>query len=86
MNWLAHFFGLDNGSGPQYLFWSGIGSDITEVAILGGMIQLYRRHNCHVRGCFRVGMRHYGDALLCKRHHPNPDPTHEEILANGPKS
>lgn len=72
LNALAHFFGLDNLSGPQYGFWSGVGSDISEVAILGGVIQLYRRHNCHVDGCHRIG-KHRVDGTpftVCPKHHP----------------
>ena len=42
------------GSGSIYGFWSGFGSDIGEVAILGGVVQLARKHNCHTKGCWRV--------------------------------
>ncbi len=56
-----------------YQFWSGIGSDIGEVAILGGVITLARHVNCHVKGCWRLG----GHAVegtpfrTCRKHHPN---------------
>lgn len=74
MHWLSHFFGLDNLSGPWYGFWSGVGSDISEVAIIGGVIQIYRKHNCHVKGCWRIGKHPVGHYVVCRSHHPGvPD-------------
>jgi hypothetical protein len=70
---LSHFFGLDNLSGAQYGFWSGIGSDIGEVAILGGIVGIYRKHNCHVKGCVRIA-KHPVDGtpyVVCAKHHPD---------------
>lgn len=71
-HWISHFFGMDNGSGPQYLFWSGIGSDITELLILGGIINFARHRNCHVKGCWRWGNHNVdGTAYkVCRKHHP----------------
>ncbi|MCX4750915.1 hypothetical protein OG455_41275 [Kitasatospora sp. NBC_01287] len=77
MHWLAHFFGLDNPSGPAYLLWSGVGSDVSELAIIGGLISMWRRHNCHVRGCWRIA-RHPVDGtnwVVCRHHHPDDPPT-----------
>lgn len=68
---VGHFFGLDNGSGPNYLWWSGIGSDISEVAIVGGLIALYRRHVCHLDGCHRIARHTVGPYAVCTRHHPD---------------
>jgi hypothetical protein len=82
MTWLAHFFGLDDGSGPNYLFWSGIGSDITELVLIGAVIQLYRRHNCGVKGYWRIGMRKVPgtEHVVCHSHHPLPKPSHQDVL------
>ncbi len=82
-NWLYWFLG-NSGNGSQYGFWSGFGSDIAEVAILGGVIQLYRKHNCHVRGCWRVAHHPVEGTpyVVCRKHHPTvPDrgPTAEEL-------
>lgn len=55
--WFQHVTGVDYSSGPAYGFWSGFGSDIGELAILGGIVQLYRQHNCAIKGCYRIG--HY---------------------------
>ena len=75
-HWLAHFFGTDNGSGGHYLFWSGIGSDISEVMIFGAVLGTYHRHNCHTKGCWRIARQQVeGTTLLvCRKHHPDDAP------------
>ena len=83
MHWLQALveavFGFRNGDGnsPAYLFWSGAGSDLGEIAIVVGIVSLYRRHNCQVKGCWRIGRHEYADPetgvkrLLCWKHHPD---------------
>lgn len=72
---LAHFFGIDNLSGPFYGFWSGVGSDVSELAIPGAMYALYRRHNCHAHRCWRLGRFPHPDGwTVCHRHHPDGAP------------
>lgn len=71
MHWLSHFFGLDNLSGPFYGFWSGAGSDITELALLGAV---WHHVNCHEPGCWRPGTRVTAGpggvhVRRCARHH-----------------
>jgi hypothetical protein len=64
-----HVFGLDSASGPAYLAWSGVGSDVAELAIVGAVYGAYRKHNCHQAGCLRIG-RHLVDGTpWCNRHH-----------------
>jgi hypothetical protein len=78
VNWspLLIWIGLTNGSGHAYLFWSGIGSDIAELAIIGGLISIYRKHNCGVRRCIRIARHDFTDPgtgivhHLCRKHHP----------------
>lgn len=73
MYWLAHILGLDDVSGPWYAAWSGF---VGDVGLLGAAYALLRRHNCHQRGCWRVG-RHpiEGTAwVVCARHHPDDRP------------
>jgi hypothetical protein len=56
--------------GNGYQFWSGIGSDFSELAIGCAVVAFFRQHNCHVRGCKRLGSR--DDAVgahACRRHH-----------------
>lgn len=71
---IFHWLGLDSASGPAYLAWSGVGSDLSELAIVGGLVAVYRRHNCHQRWCWRVGRFPVanGQFVTCRRHHPDP--------------
>jgi hypothetical protein len=69
LHWLAVHTGTVNEGGPFYGFWSGIGSDIGEVAILGGVISLYRKHSCHTSGCWRIGKHTVDGTPWCSRHH-----------------
>lgn len=71
-NWLYHYFGI-SGSGSWYGFWSGAGSDLGEVAILGAVVGAYRKHACHVDRCFRMA-KHPVDGtpyVVCRKHHPS---------------
>jgi hypothetical protein len=69
--WLLIHTGTVNEPGPWYAFWSGFGSDIGELLILGGLIQFFRHHNCHVRGCWRIktSTDPAVHAPACRRHH-----------------
>lgn len=68
-HWLLQVTGTANEQGHWYAFWSGFGSDIGEVAIIGGLLSVYRKHNCHDKGCWRIG-RHVVDGTpRCNRHH-----------------
>ena len=83
MHWLAHWLGMDNGSGPIYLAWSGWGGDLSTLAIAGGLVGLLRKHNCHVHGCWRLA-RHPVEGtpyVVCRKHNPGGPVTHERILA-----
>jgi hypothetical protein len=87
-HWLAVHTGTVNEPGPYYGFWSGFGSDLAELSILGaigtGVYQLVKKYNCHEPGCWRVGTHPAagGQFLLCYRHHPDfrgERPTHDMI-------
>lgn len=86
-----HYFGIDNTSGPWYGFWSGFGSDLGEITLLGAVIAAYRHKNCHVKGCPRLG--HIDPAVhapACKRHHSHGhlhgiDPHSEEGASRRPQ-
>lgn len=84
MQWFQHLFGFRNGDGnsPEYLFWSGIGSDLAYLTFLAGAVGLYRKHVCQMRWCPRLGRHQYTDPHgvtrpLCWRHHP--DVTHKNL-------
>lgn len=70
--WVEVHTGTVNESGPYYGFWSGFGSDIGEVTLIGGAVAVYRAHNCHTKGCWRLA-RHDVDGTpykVCRRCHP----------------
>jgi hypothetical protein len=81
VHWLAHFLGLDNLSGSFYGWWSGAGSDLGEVTLVGAMLMMVRRHNCHVHGCWRVGRHPVAGTtyVVCRRHHPDGAPTVQDV-------
>lgn len=85
MTWLPHFLGLDDPAGRWYGFWSGAGSDLGEIAIIGGLISIVRRHNCHVHHCWRVGRHPVAGTLhvVCRRHHPDGPLTAVAVLHQG---
>lgn len=86
-HWLQHFFGVYPGDSNStgYLFWSGSGSDLAYLSFLAAALALYRRHNCRVRWCWRIGRHEFTDPadgvmrLLCWRHHP--DVKHKNLTA-----
>jgi len=69
---LSHVLGADGRS--WYDFWSGFGADLGQIALVGAGVGLYRKHNCHVKGCWRIGkqpLEHDGATwMVCHRHHP----------------
>jgi hypothetical protein len=76
LHWLAVHTGTVNEPGAYYGFWSGFGSDLGEVALLGAIAGAYHKHNCHRKGCWRVG-RHTVDGTPWCNHH------HEQARAEG---
>lgn len=69
LHWLAIHTGTLNEGGPYYAAWSGWVSDIGEVAIIGGVFQLAHHHNCHQKGCWRIGRHVTKDGYkLCRTH------------------
>jgi hypothetical protein len=61
---LLRILGIDDTSGPWYSFWSGIGADLGELAIVGAIL---RHVNCQRKGCWRLGHHHQG-SLACRTH------------------
>jgi hypothetical protein len=80
-HWFLHYTGSDNTSGTWYGFWSGFGSDLSEIMIVGALLAVLRKHNCHVHGCWRIG-RHPVEGtgyVVCRRHHPDPPLSAEHV-------
>jgi hypothetical protein len=70
-HWFLRYTGADAEAGTWYGFWSGIGGAIPDFLILGSIITVYRHHNCHVKGCHRLGKPVDGTPYLaCPAHHP----------------
>jgi hypothetical protein len=69
-NWFEHAIGMTNGSGSEYLFWSGFGSDLSEITLIGAIFGIYYKHNCHVKGCLRIGKHIFKGTPYCTKHHP----------------
>jgi hypothetical protein len=74
-HWLAYATGSFNVSGVahNYNFFSGSGSDISELGIFSALaVILYhacRHGNCHMHGCWRIGGYPVGDFKVCRKHH-----------------
>lgn len=79
--WLAHVLGLDDASGAAYLWWSGIGADLSEFALVGALLAHLRRFNCHVHGCPRLARHPVTGTgfVVCRRHHPDGAPTAADV-------
>jgi hypothetical protein len=54
---------------------------IRQVGLIGGMIAVYRKHNCGAPRCWRIGKHPTADGLhhLCGRHHLVSSPMSEAI-------
>lgn len=80
---LSQETGTSNASSRAYDFWSGFGSDIGEVTLVGVVLSTLRRYNCGIQGCWRIGHRGVGTTghVVCRRHHPDPAPTYEQVLS-----
>lgn len=59
-------------TGKGYQFWSGIGSDFGEVTILGGLLMIYRKHECHLDTCHRPAWHPHPEHghPVCRKHFP----------------
>jgi hypothetical protein len=80
--WVLHYTGSDNVSGPWYGFFSGFGSDLGEITLVGAVVAFYWKHTCHVGGCWRLGRLKVegSEWTVCHKHHPEGPPSHHDIL------
>ena len=52
-----------------YQWWSGAGSDLSEVTLIAVLLGAAKHRNCHHRGCWRLGHNHPEHGWpSCKRH------------------
>jgi hypothetical protein len=89
-HWLAVHTGTYIPPGQYsdwYNFWSGFGSDLGEIVLLAAIYQVYKKHNCHVTGCARIGHHKFKDDvegteyLLCRKHYRQVHPDLPEKIS-----
>ena len=80
-NWLYHAVRWTWHDPDGYNFISGPLADIT---LFGGAYAIARRHNCHVKGCWRIARAQVPGTnyIVCSKHHPHERPTAEKVLAD----
>ena len=51
------------------------------MALFGAAIGIYRKHNCHVHGCWRIAKQQVVGTswMVCHHHHPEGRPTAEDV-------
>lgn len=73
LNWTGSSNPSGASAGVQYNFWSGFGSDIGELALIGAVIATWKHHNCAVPRCFRLAHHKYEiketKQYTCHKHH-----------------
>lgn len=73
-HWFLHVTGTSNETGPFYAFWSGFGSDLGELTLIGTVAAAWRTQTCHASfWCWRHGRHPTADGVyrLCAKHHPD---------------
>ncbi len=70
IGWLLSVLGVTNEAGHWYAFWSGFGSDVGEVAIVGGLIDVARRMIRHHSQVLAQAAQHHREHLdrLAEQH------------------
>lgn len=64
--------GVTDPTTKHYGFWSGFGSVVVPPLLnLLWILPLYFwHHNCHQKGCLRIGKHPHKHLKFCKHHHP----------------
>lgn len=67
--WLLTLLGLDGSKGTD--FWGGLGSVL--FTLLPLLSAYFYHHNCHVKGCWRLGKHVVNGTpyVVCRKHHPD---------------
>ena len=70
ITWLLIHLGIKDVSGPWYAFWSGFGSDLGEITLVGAVLAAYHHKKCVAKGCKRLGHAdpEHGHPA-CRKHH-----------------
>jgi hypothetical protein len=73
MHWFSTAFStyvlhVEHGNGYQW--WSGAGSDLGEVTLIGLVLAGLKHRNCHEKGCWRLGHSHPEHGFpSCRKHY-----------------
>jgi len=67
-HFILHVLGIDTQQSYFYDFWSGVA---TQMSVFIGAVVYYKKHNCHVHGCPRIGKHQIGHYVVCSKHHPD---------------
>ena len=79
----VNHFGFDNQATPQYGFTSGVGPMILTAMGMSTIVTgMWHAHNCHERGCWRLGRHKVKGTPWCNAHHEKAraDWTAEDLL------
>jgi hypothetical protein len=69
--WTGSVTNPNGTSYDDYQAYSGILPALAIVSLLGAAVQALRHHNCHVKGCWRMGHPVEGTPYVaCHVHHP----------------
>jgi len=60
-----------------------VSGPLADITLLGAAYVFVRRHNCHVKGCWRLGRHPVSGTtyIVCRKHHPDDSPTAEQVLS-----
>lgn len=74
LHWISTYL-LHPLHGDGYQWWSGAGSDLGELTLVGLVLGMYRHKNCESKGCWRLGHNHPDHGRPVCRHHYHRDPS-----------
>jgi hypothetical protein len=79
-DWFYHAARWTWHDSDGYNFISG---PLADIALLGGVYAIIRRHNCHVKGCWRLGRHQVAGTtyVVCRSHHPDESPSADHVLS-----
>lgn len=64
----VHPYPASSGTPWTYQLWSGFMPALTVLTLFGSVLSLWRLHNCHHEGCWRLGKHKIDGTPWCSRH------------------
>lgn len=77
--WLIGVAPTPQGTSAMYQLWSGFIPALAILSLAGSMWAHFKRLNCHVRRCWRIGRYDVGPYKVCHRHHPDDKVTRSGV-------